>query len=175
MAIKTLFLGHSWWFSLCYVVLRGPSLHGPTSISLVWLYKIYICVPHWCWLVAPIAWDFIGWWIPCCLGCSWWFSPLHIMLRGPSLHGPTSISLLGLYKGYICVPHRCCLVALIYWNFNGYKNAVSGPLMVVFTLSCHTMWPIPPGMHLNFSVTIIQRLYLCSTLVLGCSTHFLGL
>jgi hypothetical protein len=170
-----LYLGRSWWFSLCHVILCGPSLHGPTSITLLWLYKGYICVPHWCWLVAPITWDFIGWWKPCCLGCSWWFSPCHVVLRGPSLHGPTSISLLWLYNGYICVPHWCWLVALIYSNFNGCKNTVSGPLMVVFTLSRHTMWPFPPWTHLNFSAMIIQRLYLCPTLVLSGSTDLLKL
>ena len=47
--------------------------------------------------------------------------------------------------------------------------------MVVFTLSHRTMLPFPPWTHLNFSVTIIQRLYLCSTLVLAGSTHYLGL
>jgi hypothetical protein len=26
----------SWWFSPCAVVLLGPSLHGPTSIPLLW-------------------------------------------------------------------------------------------------------------------------------------------
>jgi hypothetical protein len=157
MAIKTLFLGHSWWFSLCYVVLRGPSLHGPTSISLVWLNKVYIGVPHWCWLVAPITWDFIVWWKPCCLGCSCWISPCHVMLRGPFLQGPTSITLLWVYKGNICVPHWCWVVAPITWDFDGYKNFVSGPLMVVFTLSRRAMWPFPPGTHLNFSgmITII--------------------
>ena len=56
----------------------GPSLHGSTSISLLQLYKGYVCVPHWCWLVAPIAWDFIGWWKPCCLGCSWCFHPVTL-------------------------------------------------------------------------------------------------
>ena len=60
MAVKMLCLGRSWWFSLCYVVLCGSSLHGPTSISLLSLNKGYSCVPHWCWVVAPIAWDFIG-------------------------------------------------------------------------------------------------------------------
>jgi hypothetical protein len=124
MAIKTLCLVRSWWISPCYVVLRGPSLHGPTSISLLSLNKGYSCVPHWCWLVAPITWDFYWLVKPCCLGCSWWISPCHIVLRAPSLHGHTSIYLLWLYKGYICVPHWCWLVALIYWNFNGCNNAV---------------------------------------------------
>jgi hypothetical protein len=31
-----------------------------------------------------------------CLGQSWWVSPCHVMLLGPSLHGPTSIPLLQL-------------------------------------------------------------------------------
>ena len=75
-----------------------------------------------------------------------------------------------LYKGYICVPHWCWVVAPIAWDFNGYKNPVSGLLMVVFALSRHATWPFPSWTHLNFSVMIIQRLYLCSTLVLGGST-----
>jgi hypothetical protein len=131
MAIKIICLGCSWWFSPCHFVLCGPSLHGPTSISLLWLYKVYICVPHCCWVVTPITWNFIGWWKPCCLGCSCWFSPCHVVLRGPSLHGPTSISLLWLYKGYICVPHWCWVVAPITWDF-GYKNPVSGGVHVGF-------------------------------------------
>ena len=117
MAVKMLCLGRSWWFSLCYVVLCGSSLHGPTSISLLSLNKGYSCVPHWCWVVAPIAWDFIG-----------------------------------------------------------YKNHLSELLlMVAFALSRRATWPFPPWTHLIFSVTIMQRLYLCSKLVLGCSTHYLGL
>jgi hypothetical protein len=116
MAVKTLCLGHSWWFSLCHIVLCGPSLQGCTSISLLQLYKGYICFPHWCWVVAPITWD-----------------------------------------------------------FNGYKNPVSGVFMLVFALSRRATWPFPPWTHLNFSVTIIQNLYLCSTLVLAGSTHYLGL
>ena len=100
-----------------------------------------------------------------CLDRSWWFLPCHVMLCGPSLHGPTSNSLLQLYKGYICVPHWCWVVALIYWNFIGCKNPVPGPVMLVFTLSRHATWPFPPWTHLNFSVTIIDRLYLCSTLI----------
>ena len=116
MAVKMLCLGRSWWFSLCYVVLCGSSLHGPTSISLLSLNKGYSCVPHWCWVVAPIAWDFIG-----------------------------------------------------------YKNPKSGLLMVVFALSRHATWPFPSWTHLNFSVMIIQRLYLCSTLVLAGSTDLLEL
>jgi hypothetical protein len=59
LAVKTLCLGQSWWFSPCHILLLGPSLHGPTSISLLWLYKGYICVPHLCWVVAPITWNFI--------------------------------------------------------------------------------------------------------------------
>ena len=47
--------------------------------------------------------------------------------------------------------------------------------MVVFTLSRRATWPFPPWTHLNFSVMIIQRLYLCSTLVLGGSTDYLEL
>ena len=155
--VKTCCLGRSWWFSPCHVVLRGPSLQRPTSISLLWLYKGYICVPHWCWVVALIFWNFIGYKHPVS-GCSWWFSPFHVMLLGHSLHGPTSISLLWLYKGYICVPHWCWVVALIHWNFIGCKNPVPGLLMVVFTLSRHATWPFPPWTHLNFSVMFIQRL-----------------
>ncbi len=54
-------------------------------------------------------------------------------------------------------------------------NHVSGPVMVVFTLSCCATWPFPPWTHLNSSITILERLYLCSTMVLGGSTHFLEL
>jgi hypothetical protein len=110
-----------------------------------------------------------------CLVHSWWISPCYVVLRGPSLHWPNSISLLRLYKGYNCVPHWCWLVAPITWVFNGCKNPVSGPLMVVFSLSRRAMWPFPSWTHLNFSVMIIQRLYWCSTLVLAGSTHYLGL
>ena len=110
-----------------------------------------------------------------CLGRSWWISPCYVMLRGPSLHGPTSISLLSLNKGYSCVPHWCWLVAPIAWDFIGYKNPKSGLLMVVFALSRHATWPFPSWTHLNFSVMIIQRLYLCSTLVLSGSTDLLEL
>jgi hypothetical protein len=110
-----------------------------------------------------------------CLGHSWGFLPCHVVLCGPSLHGPTSIFLLRLYKGYNCVPHWWWLVAPITWVFNGCKNPVSGPLMLVFSLSRRAMWPFPPWTHLNFSVMIIQRLYRCSTLVLAGSTHYLGL
>ena len=177
--VKALCLGQSWWFSPCHIVVRAPSLHGPTSISLLCLYKGYICVLHWCWVVAPITWDFVGWWKPCalashggqgtlshrgacpfppwthlncsvmiiqrlylcsalvlggsihylelywlvktlCLGQSWWFSPCHVVLCTPSLHGPTSIPLFWLYKGYICVLHWCWVVASITWNFIGW-------------------------------------------------------
>jgi hypothetical protein len=52
-------------------------------------------------------------------------------------------------------------------------NPVSPMVMVVFTLSRCTVCPFPPWTHLNFSVMTIQRLYLCSTLVLGGSTHYL--
>jgi hypothetical protein len=110
-----------------------------------------------------------------CLVCSWWILPCYVVLHGPSLHGPTSISLLWVYKGNICVPHWCWVVAPITRDFNGCKNSVSWPLMGVFALSRRAMWPFPPWTHLNFSVTIIQRLQLCSTLVLAGSTHYLGL
>jgi hypothetical protein len=60
----------------------------------------------------------------------------------------------------------------LYWMV---KTLLSGPLMVVFALSRRATWPFPPWTYLDFSVTIIQRLYLCSTLVLGGSTHYLGL
>ena len=60
----------------------------------------------------------------------------------------------------------------LYWLV---KTLLSGLLRLVFTLSRRAMWPFPPWTHLNFSVMIIQRLFLCSTLVLGCSTHYLGL
>ena len=62
--VKTLCLGCSWWFSPCHVMLLGHSLHGPTSISLLCLYKGYICVPHWCWVLALTYWNFVGWWKP---------------------------------------------------------------------------------------------------------------
>jgi uncharacterized membrane protein len=75
----------------------------------------------------------------------------------------------------MCVPHWCWVVAPITRDFNGCKNSVSWPLMGVFALSRHAMWPFPPWTHLNFSVMIIQRLYRCSTLVLAGSTHYLGL
>ena len=51
----------------------------------------------------------------------------------------------------------------------------SGLVLAVFTLSCHATWPFPPETHLNFSVSIIKRLYLCSTLVFGGNTHYLEL
>jgi hypothetical protein len=111
-------------------------------------------------------------WKPC-LGWSWWLSPCHVVLLGPSLHGPTLIPLLQLLIGYICVPHWCWVVAPINWNFISCGNHVSGPVMMVFTLSCCATWPFPPWTPLNSSVTIIDWLYLCSTLVLGGSTHFL--
>jgi hypothetical protein len=60
----------------------------------------------------------------------------------------------------------------LYWLV---KTLLSGLLMVVFAMSCHATWPFPPLSHLNVSVMIIQMLYLCFTLVLGGSTHYLGL
>ena len=63
--VKILCLGQSWWFPPCHIVVRAPSLHGPTSITLFWFYKGYICVLHWCWVVAPITCDFVGCWKPC--------------------------------------------------------------------------------------------------------------
>ena len=101
--VKTRYMGWSWWFSPCHVVLRGSSLQGPTSISLLWLYKGYICVPHWCWVVALIFWNFIGYKHPVS-GCSWWFSPFHIMLLGHSLH---YIPHLGMEK--VGVARSVCL------------------------------------------------------------------
>jgi hypothetical protein len=91
---------------------------------------------------------------------SWWFSPCAVVLLGPSLHGPTSISLLPLYTRYICVRHWCWVVAPITWNFIGCENPVSGLVMVVVTLSCHATWPFSPWTHLNSSVTIIDWLYI---------------
>jgi hypothetical protein len=55
------------------------------------------------------------------------------------------------------------------------KTLLSGLFMLVFTLSRRATWPFPPWTHLNFSVTKIQWQYLCSTLVLGGRTHYLGL
>jgi hypothetical protein len=55
------------------------------------------------------------------------------------------------------------------------KTLLSGPVMVFFTLSRCATQPFPPWTHLNFSVMLIQRLYLCSTLVLGGSTDLLEL
>jgi hypothetical protein len=43
LAVETMCLGLSWWFSLCPVVLLGPSLHGPTSISLTIIDRLYLC------------------------------------------------------------------------------------------------------------------------------------
>jgi len=60
----------------------------------------------------------------------------------------------------------------LYWLV---KTLLSGLFMLVFTLSCRATWPFPPGTHLNFSVMNIQRLNLCSTLVMAGSTHYLGL
>jgi hypothetical protein len=60
----------------------------------------------------------------------------------------------------------------LYWLV---KTLLSGLLMVVFAMSRHATWPFPPLLHLNVSDMIIQMLYLCSTLVLGGSTHYLGL
>ena len=57
----------------------------------------------------------------------------------------------------------------------GGQNPVSGPLMVDFALLRRATWPFPSWTHLNFSVMIIQRLYLCSTLVLAGSTDLLEL
>jgi hypothetical protein len=94
-----------------------------------------------------------------CLGWSWWFSPCPVELLGPSLHGPTLIPLLQFWIGYICVPHWCWVVAPITWNFIGCENPVSGPIMMVFTLSCCATWPFSPWTHLNFSVTFSDRLY----------------
>jgi hypothetical protein len=56
-----------------------------------------------------------------CLDRSWWFSPCHVLLLGPSFQGPTWISLLWLYIGYICVPHWGWVLAPITWNFTGLK------------------------------------------------------
>ena len=120
---KPFCLGCSWWFSPCHVLLLGHSLQGLTSISLLQLYKGFTWVPHWWLVVAPITCNFIGCFEPC-LGQSWWFSPCHIMLLSPFLQQPTSFSLLQLYRGYICVPHWCWVVALIYWNFIGSENLV---------------------------------------------------
>jgi hypothetical protein len=53
-------LGQSWWVSPCPVVLLGSSLHGPTSFCLLQFEIGYICVPHWCWVVALISWNCIG-------------------------------------------------------------------------------------------------------------------
>jgi hypothetical protein len=170
-----LYLGRSWWFSLCHVILCGPSLHGPTSISLLWLYKGNICVPHWCWLVAPITWDFNGYKnpvsgllkvdFPLFRRATWPFLPwTHLnfspiikqrLLLCPTLVFAGSTHYLGLY-----------------WLV---KTLLSGLLIVVFAMSRHATCPFPPWTHLNFSVMTIQRLYLCSTLVLGGSTHYLEL
>jgi hypothetical protein len=95
------------------------------------------------------------------------------VLLGPSLDGPTLLPLLQLLIGYICVPHWCWVAAPISWNFISCGNHKTGPVMVVFTLSCCATWPFPPWTHLNFSLTIIDRLNLCSTLVLGGSTHYI--
>jgi hypothetical protein len=110
-----------------------------------------------------------------CLGRSWWFSPCPVVLLGPSLHGPTLMPLLQLLIGYICVPHWCWVVAPINWNFISCTNHVSGPVLMVFTLSCCATWPFPPLTHLNSSILILDWLYFCSTLVLGGSTHYLEL
>jgi hypothetical protein len=60
----------------------------------------------------------------------------------------------------------------LYWLV---KTLLSGLLMVVFVMSCHATWPFLPLSHLNVSDMIIQMIYMCSTLVLGGSTHYLGL
>jgi hypothetical protein len=79
--LETLCLNRSWRFSPCHVLLLGPSIQGPTWISLLWLYIGYICVPHWGWVLAPITCNF--WlWKPY-LGCSWCFSPCHFVLHDP--------------------------------------------------------------------------------------------
>jgi hypothetical protein len=59
----------------------------------------------------------------------------------------------------MCVPHWCWVVAPITLDFNGCKNSVSClATHGVFALARRAMWPFPPWTHLNFSVTIIQRL-----------------
>ncbi len=155
-------------------MLLGPSLPGThLNYCVAHIPRLYSCSI----LVLGGSTHYLElyWlWKPC-LDKSWWFSPFHVVLLGPSLQRPTKISLSRIYKSYICVPHWCWVVAPISWNFIGCENLVSGLVMVVVTLSRHATWPFPPGTHLNFYVMHIPRLYLCSTLVLGCSTHFLEL
>jgi hypothetical protein len=121
-------------------------------------------------VVAPINWNFIScrnhvswpvmmvFTLSCC--ASWPFRPWTPLL-----------STITILEGYICVPHWCWVESHITWNFIGCKNAVSGLVKMVFTLSCSATWPFPPWNHLNSFITILERLYLCSTLVLGGSTH----
>jgi hypothetical protein len=62
------------------------------------------------------------------------------------------------------------------WTKDTWRHSFKISLvMVVFTLRCCATWPFLPWTHLNFSVTIVNRLYLCPTLVLGGSTHYLEL
>jgi hypothetical protein len=79
-------------------VLLGPSLKGPTSISLLQLYQGYIFVPHWC-LVLWTPFHHLGW--------KRWFSLFPLPLLVPSLHGLMSISLLWFEEGYSFIPHWC--------------------------------------------------------------------
>jgi hypothetical protein len=113
--------------SPCHVVhAKCPTCHVPTSIYLLQICRGNNGVPLWCWLVAPItSSNFYSLWMPCCLGWSGWSSPCPVVLLVPSLHGPTSISLLQLYKGYNCVPHWCGVVAPISCHFIGCVHDLS--------------------------------------------------
>jgi hypothetical protein len=173
--LETLCLDWSWWFSPCHVMLLGPfppSTH--LNFSGMILQRLYLCIT----LVLGGSTDLLKlyWlWRSCVWAGHGGIHPVTSCYSGPSLHGPTSISLLQLYKGYICVPHWCWVVTPITWNFIGWWKPCCLGCSWFCTTFCHATWPFPPCTHLNFSVMIIQRLYLCSTLVFGGSTDLLEL
>ena len=123
-------------------MLLGPSLKGPTSISLLQFYQGYIFVPHWC-LVLWTPFHHLGW--------TRWFSLCPLPLLVPSLHGLMSISLLWFEEGYNCIPHWCWEGGPPSLGTLLVVNALLSLLMVlvVFTLPCCATCPFLPWIHLN--------------------------
>jgi len=82
LAVKILFLGRSLWFSPCQVLLLGPFPPWTRlNLSVTTIQRLDLCSTlflggSWCWVVALIYWNFIGWWKPCAWASHGGFHPV---------------------------------------------------------------------------------------------------
>ncbi len=160
MPEKHMFFGWNWLKNACFQEELGKK---HTFFRWSWLknicQRLYLCST----LVLGGSTHFLElyWlWKPCvCVGNGGFHPVMSCYLALPSMDPPQ----------FLCYENTKIIFVFVVgvgWQYPLLGTlldvkTLSGLVMVVFILFCHATWPFPPWTHLNFSIMIIQILYLC--------------